>query len=74
MLRGNQMLRLTRREEEELMRLTGYVPLGVRSVADLQRYVDYCKRKNADGGPAGPGQKLFARRGTRSLSGVGGIS
>lgn len=44
MLRGDYQIRLTRREAERLTRITGFEPVDVRTLGDLQRYVHACKR------------------------------
>jgi hypothetical protein len=44
MLRGTHSVRLTRREVERLTRITGFEPIDVRTLDDLGRYVEACKR------------------------------
>ena len=44
MLRGTHTVRLTRREVERLTWITGFEPIDVRTVDDLERYVQACKR------------------------------
>ena len=44
MLRGTHTVRLTRREIERLTRITGFEPIDVRTLDDLERYVEACKR------------------------------
>jgi len=43
MLRLDSQIRLTRSEVERLHRITGFAPVGVRSCADLEAYVQRCK-------------------------------
>ena len=44
MLRGTKTLRLTRRELERWVKITGFKPVAVRSEADLRQFVERCKR------------------------------
>jgi hypothetical protein len=44
MLWGTNQIRLTRREVERLARITGFEPVDVRTLVDLEQYVDACKR------------------------------
>ena len=44
MLRGTHSVRLTRREIERLTRITGFEPIDVCTLGDLERYVEACKR------------------------------
>ena len=43
MLRGTKTLRLTRRESDRWVRITGFEPATVRSEADLRQFVERCK-------------------------------
>lgn len=43
MLRGPSTVRLTRREAARWTTITGFEPVGVRTVADLLNYVDRCR-------------------------------
>ena len=44
MLRGTKTLRLTRRESDRWVKITGFEPATVRSKADLRQFVQRCKR------------------------------
>ena len=44
MLRAGTTIRLTSREVERFARLTGFEPIHVRSLDDLDAYVEQCKR------------------------------
>lgn len=44
MLRGTKTLRLTRRELDRWVKITGFEPATVRSEADLRQFVQRCKR------------------------------
>ena len=44
MLRGIKTLRLTRRESDRWVKITGFEPATVRSEADLRQFVERCKR------------------------------
>ena len=44
MLRGTKTLRLTRRESDRWVKITGFEPATVRSEADLRQFVERCKR------------------------------
>ena len=44
MLRGTKTLRLTRRESDRWVKITGFEPATVRSEADLRQFVQRCKR------------------------------
>lgn len=44
MIRQGDQLRLSARDKRRWLRITGFDPTGIRSVQDLQRYVDACKR------------------------------
>jgi hypothetical protein len=44
MLRGASTLRLTRRELARWAKITGFMPIDVRSEADLTRFALRCKR------------------------------
>ena len=44
MLRGIKTLRLTRRESDRWVKITGFEPAPVRSEADLRQFVERCKR------------------------------
>jgi hypothetical protein len=43
MIRLGSQIRLTRREVERFAKITDIEPVGVRTLADLQAYVDRCK-------------------------------
>ena len=43
MLRLGNHLRLTNREVERFTRITGIVPVGVKSLDDLEDYIRQCK-------------------------------
>jgi len=43
MLRLGSQLRLTGREVERFTRITGFVPVGVKSLDDLDDYIRQCK-------------------------------
>ena len=43
-LRGAKTLRLTRRESDRWVKITGFEPATVRSEADLRQFVERCKR------------------------------
>ena len=43
MLRHGSRIRLTRREVERLHRITDIEPVGIRTDADLEAYVQRCK-------------------------------
>lgn len=43
MLRLGRHIRLTRKEAERLKRITGFDPVGVRTLDDLAQYVSKCK-------------------------------
>ena len=43
MLRGTKTLRLTRRESDRWVKITGFEPAVVRSEADLRQFVQRCK-------------------------------
>jgi hypothetical protein len=42
-LRGTRTLRLTRRESDRWVKVTGFEPAAVRSEADLRQFVERCK-------------------------------
>ncbi len=44
MLRGTKTLRLTRREADRRVKITGFEPAVVRSEVDLRQFVERCKR------------------------------
>jgi hypothetical protein len=44
MLRGTKTLRLTQRELDRWIRITGFDPSDVRNEADLRNYAHRCKR------------------------------
>lgn len=44
MLRGTKTLRLTRRETDRWVKITGFAPATVRSEADLRQFAQRCKR------------------------------
>ncbi|WP_372526612.1 hypothetical protein [Piscinibacter sp.] len=44
MLRGTHTVRLTGREVQRLTQITGFEPIDVRTLDDLERYVRACKR------------------------------
>ena len=44
MLRGTKTLRLTRRESDRWVKITGFEPAAVRSEVDLRQFVEHCKR------------------------------
>ncbi len=44
MLRGTKTLRLTRRESNRWVKITGFEPATVRSETDLRQFVQRCKR------------------------------
>ena len=44
MLRGTKTLRLTRRESDRWVKITGFEPATVRSEADLRQFAQRCKR------------------------------
>lgn len=44
MLRGTKTRRLTRRELDRWVKITGFEPVTVRSETDLRQFVDRCKR------------------------------
>jgi hypothetical protein len=43
-LRGTKTLRLTRRESDRWVKITGFEPVAVRSEADLKEFAVRCKR------------------------------
>ena len=43
MIRHGNQIRLTRREVERFTRITGFEPVGVRSLDDLDDYIGRCK-------------------------------
>lgn len=43
-LRCDESVRLTRPEEQRGARITGFQPVGIRTVNDLRRYVMRCKK------------------------------
>lgn len=44
MIRLGQQVRLTRKEAENFAEITGFLPDGVRTIADLDAYVAKCKQ------------------------------
>lgn len=44
MLRLGNTIRLTSREIERFTEITGFVPVNVKTLEDLQRYVEECKK------------------------------
>lgn len=43
MIRLGNCIRLTRREVERFTRITGFEPVGVRTLDDLDEYIGQCK-------------------------------
>ena len=43
MLRLGSQIRLTRREADRFTKITGVEPVGIRTAADFQAYIDRCK-------------------------------
>jgi hypothetical protein len=43
MIRLGNNIRLTRREVERFTKITGFAPVGVRTLDDLDRYIRQCK-------------------------------
>jgi hypothetical protein len=43
MIRLDQQVRLTRREVERFTKITAIAPVGIRTLAELDAYIDRCK-------------------------------